>query len=147
MDDDTLSFNHMSSFSDPPIASATMPASSFDRFSFFLVLVGCLLCYCYFCHRIEQNGSGWYPNVNGNGAGLDENTINSYPKLKYKKDGMGDNDKNDTLCSVCLCEYEESEMLRMMPECRHYFHVYCLDKWLTLNGSCPVCRNRPVQQS
>ncbi|KAJ1396204.1 Zinc finger, RING-type [Sesbania bispinosa] len=35
-------------------------------------------------------------------------------------------------------------MLRMMPECRHYFHLCCLDSWLKLNGSCPVCRNSPL---
>ncbi|KAF3576180.1 hypothetical protein DY000_02036074 [Brassica cretica] len=35
-------------------------------------------------------------------------------------------------------------MLRMMPECKHYFHLCCLDAWLKLNGSCPVCRNSPL---
>nr|POE49988.1 ring-h2 finger protein atl68 [Quercus suber] len=35
-------------------------------------------------------------------------------------------------------------MLRMMPECRHYFHLLCIDAWLKLNGSCPVCRNSPL---
>ncbi|KAE8716277.1 putative RING-H2 finger protein ATL69 [Hibiscus syriacus] len=34
--------------------------------------------------------------------------------------------------------------MRMMPECRHYFHAPCLDAWLKLNGSCPVCRNSPL---
>ncbi|XWS65513.1 hypothetical protein CRYUN_Cryun05aG0119500 [Craigia yunnanensis] len=32
-------------------------------------------------------------------------------------------------------------MLRMMPECRLYFHVSCIDAWLKLNGSCPICLN------
>ncbi|MBA0620597.1 hypothetical protein Godav_006298, partial [Gossypium davidsonii] len=50
----------------------------------------------------------------------------------------------NTICSICLCEYRESEMLRMMPECRHCFHVTCIDAWLKLNGSCPVCRNSPL---
>jgi hypothetical protein len=43
-----------------------------------------------------------------------------------------------------LCEYKDLEMLRMMPDCRHYFHLLCLDAWLKLNGSCPVCRNSPL---
>ncbi|KAK2406955.1 RING-H2 finger protein ATL67 [Trifolium repens] len=71
--------------------------------------------------------------------GLDQNVINSYPRLQYGKD-LG----HDTTCSICLCEYKDSEMLRMMPECRHYFHLCCLDSWLKLNGSCPVCRNSPM---
>lgn len=84
-------------------------------------------------------------------GGLDQPIINSYPKFHYTKDiavvaTAGDNGFHgeDTTCSICLCEYVEEEMLRMMPECKHYFHVYCLDAWLKLNGSCPVCRNSPL---
>ncbi|CAJ1950266.1 unnamed protein product [Sphenostylis stenocarpa] len=72
-------------------------------------------------------------------SGLEQVVINSYPKFPFTKDGGC-----DTTCSICLCEYKDSEMLRMMPECRHYFHLCCLDPWLKLNGSCPVCRNSPM---
>ncbi|KAE9615819.1 putative transcription factor C2H2 family [Lupinus albus] len=71
-----------------------------------------------------------------NQNGLEQNVINSYPKFEYSKD-VG----HDVTCSICLCDYKDSEMLRMMPECRHYFHLCCLDSWLKLNGSCPFCRN------
>ncbi|KAG2720461.1 hypothetical protein I3843_02G027900 [Carya illinoinensis] len=76
-------------------------------------------------------------------VGLDQCVINSYPKFPYVKDdrGLG---TSSTTCSICLCEYKDSEMLRMMPECRHYFHLSCIDPWLKLNGSCPVCRNSPL---
>ncbi|KAE9605368.1 putative transcription factor C2H2 family [Lupinus albus] len=76
-------------------------------------------------------------------TGLEQNVINSYPRFEYNKEvvhGVG----HDATCSICLCEYKDSEMLRMMPECRHYFHLCCLDSWLKLNGSCPVCRNSPL---
>jgi hypothetical protein len=75
--------------------------------------------------------------------GLEDNVINSYPRFQFSRDSatvLGQN----TTCSICLCEYKDSEMLRMMPECRHYFHLCCLDSWLKLNGSCPVCRNSPL---
>ncbi|MBA0862831.1 hypothetical protein Goshw_013377 [Gossypium schwendimanii] len=82
--------------------------------------------------------------------GLDRAVINSYPKFRFSKEEvstavevMGSSAGN-TICSICLCEYRESEMLRMMPECRHCFHVTCIDAWLKLNGSCPVCRNSPL---
>lgn len=82
-------------------------------------------------------------------GGLDHSIINSYPKFHFTKDITAvvdgdDGEGRDTTCSICLCEYMEEEMLRMMPECKHYFHVYCLDAWLKLNGSCPVCRNSPL---
>ncbi|KAB2056402.1 hypothetical protein ES319_A11G099600v1 [Gossypium barbadense] len=74
--------------------------------------------------------------------GLDQAVINSYPKFQFCKDSGASN--LNTTCSICLCEYKDLEMLRMMPECKHYFHVFCIDAWLKLNGSCPVCRNSPL---
>ncbi|OAY49088.1 RING-H2 finger protein ATL67-like [Manihot esculenta] len=76
------------------------------------------------------------------GIGLDQAVINSYPKFQFTKDGSLDG--NCTTCPICLCEYKDLEMLRMMPDCRHYFHLLCIDAWLKLNGSCPVCRNSPL---
>ncbi|GFP94617.1 RING-H2 finger protein atl68, partial [Phtheirospermum japonicum] len=78
-----------------------------------------------------------------NGAvGLDQAVINSYPKLVFSR--RGGNWSYDAVCSICLCEYRESEMLRMLPDCRHCFHVMCVDAWLKLNPSCPVCRSSPL---
>ncbi|XP_030541083.2 RING-H2 finger protein ATL67 [Rhodamnia argentea] len=75
-------------------------------------------------------------------VGLDPSVINSYPKFAFSREAGGVG--GSTTCSICLCEYKDSEMLRMMPECRHFFHLLCLDAWLKLNGSCPVCRNSPL---
>ncbi|XP_060203177.1 RING-H2 finger protein ATL67-like [Lycium barbarum] len=86
----------------------------------------------------ENNDEVSSQNTN---VGLDQAVINSYPKLVYsKRNGNG----NDVVCSICLCDYKDSEMLRMLPDCKHYFHVMCVDAWLKLNASCPVCRNSPL---
>ncbi|XVF22467.1 hypothetical protein REPUB_Repub12eG0175300 [Reevesia pubescens] len=78
-------------------------------------------------------------------VGLDQAVINSYPKFQFSKEAAAVGSSNvNTTCSICLCEYTDLEMLRMMPECRHYFHVSCIDAWLKLNGSCPICRNSPL---
>ncbi|KAF9975631.1 hypothetical protein BGZ73_000645 [Actinomortierella ambigua] len=42
-------------------------------------------------------------------------------------------------CSICLCEYEDEEELRHMP-CNHFFHRECLDEWLKLKRTCPLCK-------
>lgn len=94
----------------------------------------------------NQNRGG---GAAGNGVvGLDRAVINSYPKFQFSKKNLtnsGDGgDNNNSMCSICLCDYKEGEMLRMMPDCKHYFHLCCLDAWLKLNGSCPVCRNSPL---
>uniref|UniRef100_A0A251V2X0 Putative RING/U-box superfamily protein n=1 Tax=Helianthus annuus TaxID=4232 RepID=A0A251V2X0_HELAN len=71
-------------------------------------------------------------------VGLDQAVINSYPKIPYSKDF------EVVCCAICLCEYKEAEMLRMLPDCKHYFHLTCVDAWLKLNATCPVCRNSPL---
>ncbi|XP_020572810.1 E3 ubiquitin-protein ligase RNF181 homolog [Phalaenopsis equestris] len=41
-------------------------------------------------------------------------------------------------CSVCLDEFGQA-VVKEMP-CKHRFHGDCIDKWLGLHGTCPVCR-------
>ncbi|MFS7913766.1 putative transcription factor C2H2 family [Helianthus anomalus] len=53
---------------------------------------------------------------------------------------------DDSACAICLSDYKTIELLRTIPECNHHFHVDCIDEWLKLNVSCPVCRNTPVQK-
>ncbi|KAI3685253.1 hypothetical protein L6452_34491 [Arctium lappa] len=43
-------------------------------------------------------------------------------------------------CSVCLNEFKDYEALRLLPECSHVFHRDCIDEWLALHVTCPVCR-------
>ncbi|MCO5569353.1 hypothetical protein L7F22_023065 [Adiantum nelumboides] len=43
-------------------------------------------------------------------------------------------------CPVCLSEFQEAERGRLLPNCKHRFHVECIDTWLLANGTCPVCR-------
>ncbi|KAG0356791.1 E3 ubiquitin-protein ligase znrf3 [Podila minutissima] len=48
-------------------------------------------------------------------------------------------DQTATSCVICLCEYEPDELLRQMP-CRHLFHKDCVDEWLKLKRTCPLCK-------
>ncbi|VVB15773.1 unnamed protein product [Arabis nemorensis] len=76
--------------------------------------------------------------------GLDGPTIESYPKIV-----LGESKRlpkvDDATCPICLSEYEPKETLRTIPLCQHCFHADCIDEWLKLNGTCPVCRNSPEQ--
>ncbi|KAG8086157.1 hypothetical protein GUJ93_ZPchr0010g9450 [Zizania palustris] len=75
-------------------------------------------------------------------VGLDPAVITSYPKVPFSRAAAGAD--AETACSICLCEYKDGEMLRMMPECKHRFHLMCLDAWLRRSASCPVCRSSPI---
>ncbi|KAH1253680.1 RING-H2 finger protein ATL52 [Glycine max] len=50
----------------------------------------------------------------------------------------GDSDNDSNTCTVCL---EDREELRTLPECMHSFHMPCIDMWLSLHSSCPICRS------
>ncbi|KAJ8276931.1 hypothetical protein GJAV_G00069490 [Gymnothorax javanicus] len=42
-------------------------------------------------------------------------------------------------CSVCINEYAQGNKLRRLP-CAHEFHIHCIDRWLSQNNTCPICR-------
>ncbi|KAK3145857.1 hypothetical protein QOZ80_3BG0258420 [Eleusine coracana subsp. coracana] len=78
--------------------------------------------------------------------GIDENTLKGYPEVVYgdkarKKKGAT---TTCTCCSICLDNYGDGDVLRMLPECGHLFHRECVDPWLRHHPTCPVCRTSPL---
>jgi len=82
--------------------------------------------------------------------GLNEEEILSIAKCKLRNyeelnmivtwddsDGTGD---LHTVCAVCIDNIKINEWYKQLPKCEHYFHADCIDKWLRLRNSCPVCR-------
>ncbi|KAL3625685.1 hypothetical protein CASFOL_030214 [Castilleja foliolosa] len=45
----------------------------------------------------------------------------------------------DAECCICLSAYDDGAELRELP-CGHHFHSACIDKWLYLNATCPLCK-------
>lgn len=72
--------------------------------------------------------------------GLDGPTIEAYP-ITLVGESRRLPRPNDKTCPICLSEYQAKETLRTIPDCKHYFHASCIDEWLKLNASCPLCRN------
>ncbi|KAF3631739.1 RING-H2 finger protein ATL54 [Capsicum chacoense] len=76
----------------------------------------------------------WYINT----IGLQPSVIDKITILKYKR---GDGIVEGTNCSVCLNEFQDDESLRLLPNCKHAFHIRCIDTWLRSHTNCPLCRS------
>ncbi|KAJ0251189.1 RING-H2 finger protein ATL17 [Hirschfeldia incana] len=70
--------------------------------------------------------------------GLDPSVIKSLPTFTFSAATASD---AATECAVCLSEFEESEPGRVLPGCKHAFHVECIDMWFHSHSSCPLCRS------
>ncbi|TYI34698.1 hypothetical protein ES332_A03G026600v1 [Gossypium tomentosum] len=54
--------------------------------------------------------------------------------------------QDDAECCICLSAYEDGVELRELP-CRHHFHCACVDKWLYINATCPLCKYNILKSS
>ncbi|KAK0584141.1 hypothetical protein LWI29_008252 [Acer saccharum] len=56
--------------------------------------------------------------------------------------------EDDHTCSICLREFEDGEDIRILPKCKHQFHIDCIDSWLYSHSTCPLCRtNTPINHT
>ncbi|KAJ9183924.1 hypothetical protein P3X46_007718 [Hevea brasiliensis] len=107
---------------------------------FFLTFI--LLMYAKFCHRgasVRRDSQSLPVLIRSTSrySGIDKTVIESLPffrfsSLKGSKDGLE--------CVVCLSKFEDVEVLRLLPKCKHAFHINCVDQWLEKHSSCPLCR-------
>ncbi|XP_078177477.1 E3 ubiquitin-protein ligase SDIR1-like [Carex rostrata] len=51
---------------------------------------------------------------------------------------------NDSMCSICKEDLHVGEMMRQLPVCLHSFHQACIDRWLRMSFTCPICRSEIV---
>lgn len=72
-------------------------------------------------------------------SGIDRTIIESLPVFRF---GSLDGQKDGLECAVCLSRFDPSEVLRLLPKCKHAFHVECVDTWLDAHSTCPLCRYR-----
>ncbi|CAH8323512.1 unnamed protein product [Eruca vesicaria subsp. sativa] len=73
---------------------------------------------------------------NTTSRGLHPAIVNSLPVVTFSSDNASLSD-----CSVCISEFEEGELVRVLPGCKHTFHVECIDMWFHSHSTCPLCRS------
>lgn len=94
----------------------------------------------------ERNVSGggepgyYYYRSGRKNSGINPLVIESLPVFRFGSLIGGPKDGLD--CAVCLNRFEPAEVLRLLPKCKHAFHVECVDTWLDSHSTCPLCRFR-----
>lgn len=48
-------------------------------------------------------------------------------------------DQELNFCTICQMDYNDQEKIGML-DCRHEYHVDCIEKWLVVKNTCPVCK-------
>ncbi|KAM6178812.1 E3 ubiquitin-protein ligase RNF6 [Rhynchocyon petersi] len=76
----------------------------------------------------------------GRVRGLTKEQIDNLSTRSYEHSGV--DGELGKICSVCISDYVTGNKLRQLP-CMHEFHIHCIDRWLSENCTCPICR-QPV---
>lgn len=74
-----------------------------------------------------------------------DSSYEEFPKLLYSEVQKNKGGSSFSSCSICLGDYKESDTLRLLPDCGHVYHAVCVDPWLRLHTTCPICRKSPLQ--
>jgi len=61
--------------------------------------------------------------------------------LPVKKYSSKENISTCSDCAICLQDFEEDDLCRVLVHCSHMFHSSCADEWLKTNQRCPLCRS------
>nr|XP_010925979.2 RING-H2 finger protein ATL32 [Elaeis guineensis] len=112
-----------------------------------LVLLGiflgsCTILFIVFFFSRSLLGNTWHERAT---AGLDRSAIRALPTFAYRRatyQGSGNGGKQGTSaeCAVCISVVEDGEEVKLLPNCKHVFHVQCIDMWLYSHSTCPLCR-------
>ncbi|GAB2283253.1 hypothetical protein Dimus_017775 [Dionaea muscipula] len=115
------------------------------------ILAGFLSIYLRWCAADDpaSNGGSFLPIVfvQGRGAaapvvmGVDKSVMDRLPTFVYSAVKQLKSGEGPLECAICLNEFQDDEVLRLLPECNHVFHRVCIDAWLSTRTTCPVCRS------
>ncbi|KAH7852278.1 hypothetical protein Vadar_022687 [Vaccinium darrowii] len=90
-------------------------------------------------HHNQQTPDGLLRPPVSRYSGIDKIVIESLPFFKFSALGGL---RSGLECAVCLSKFQDIEILRLLPKCKHAFHINCIDKWLENHSSCPLCREK-----
>lgn len=116
-------------------------------FTMIFSLTFILLMYAKFCHPSNPANPTTASGGPGTAAIISNEAAGGVPKpaieaLPFFRFATLRGSRHGMECSVCLARFDDADLLRLLPRCRHAFHLGCVDRWLESNATCPLCRTR-----
>ncbi|MCO5572223.1 hypothetical protein L7F22_025975 [Adiantum nelumboides] len=104
------------------------------------------------CIQLRRSRNRRNANINAlleptSKGGLRKDAIALLPTFIYRVTSISDEVTGNSLentgflqCAICLTEFQHKEQGRMLPACKHSFHMECIDMWFYSHSTCPLCR-------
>ncbi|XP_004491399.1 NEP1-interacting protein 1-like [Cicer arietinum] len=99
--------------------------------------------YLFYINSLESTFGEMFSDIHDSMGvkGMPQSCIMKLPFHKFNSNKMMKLYR-ESCCSICFQDFEDGELVRILPKCCHIFHLECIDKWLIQQGSCPMCRAR-----
>ncbi|KAK7242100.1 ubiquitin-protein transferase [Aureococcus anophagefferens] len=87
------------------------------------------------CDQLMELGD----NIGKVSKGAASSAVDALPTCKYC-DAADHGAIVGDQCAICRMEFEPGGVMRGVLPCGHAEHAECLDQWLLINRSCPLCQ-------
>lgn len=98
----------------------------------------------FFCYKIRNRApvaAAEAETAHPRGVDLSKLPEFAYTRsARHTGEGGGGGSGDGAQCSVCIGMVQSGELVRMLPLCKHLYHVECIDRWLASHDTCPLCR-------
>ncbi|XP_048533989.1 RING-H2 finger protein ATL39-like [Triticum urartu] len=138
---------------DDPSAAPTSGRSQFDLSSgaatavVFLSIILCFILLCTYCRCARQRAIAAARGGRAMRHGFPSALLRpadgaALTVVRYADAGAGAKKglQPEGDCPVCLEAFGDDDGVKVVPACGHVFHAPCIDRWLDVRNSCPVCR-------
>jgi len=103
-----------------------------------LLAMSAVLATCFFVRRHRRRRESPHSSRVREVHRMSSRLVKAIPSLIFT--AVVEDNCTSATCAICLEDYTIGEKLRILP-CRHKFHAFCVDAWLTTwRTFCPVCK-------
>ncbi|XP_075413805.1 RING finger protein 148 [Tenrec ecaudatus] len=103
-------------------------------FTFLVASVAYLFLYCAWRPRVPNSATR-----RGRPIKADVRRAISQLQVRVLKEGDKELDPNEDNCVVCFDTYKPQDVVCIL-NCKHFFHKACIDPWLLVHRTCPMCK-------